>query len=119
MLGAFALIGWIISLLRKDVSIVDSMWSLMFLIATGTYVLMADPPGPRTALLTILVAIWAVRLAVYITWRNWGEEEDCQVSENSRQQLAELRVQKPVHRVRTAGSPGLGHFDTIAGRGPW
>lgn len=77
VLGAFALIGWIISLLRKDVSIVDSMWSLMFFIATATYVLMADPPGPRTALLTILVAIWAVRLAVYITWRNWGEEEDC------------------------------------------
>jgi steroid 5-alpha reductase family enzyme len=75
-LAAFASVGWVISLLRKDVSIVDSMWSLMFLIATATYALMADSPGIRAVLLTMLVAIWAVRLAAHITWRNWGEEED-------------------------------------------
>jgi len=75
-LAAFALVGWMISLLRKDVSIVDSMWSLMFLLATAVYVLMANPPGSRVLLVSVLVAIWAVRLAVHITWRNWGEEED-------------------------------------------
>jgi steroid 5-alpha reductase family enzyme len=75
-LAVFALIGWLVSLLRKDVSIVDSMWSLMFLIATATYVLLADTPGTRALLTITLVAIWAIRLAVHITWRNWGEEED-------------------------------------------
>ena len=30
----------------------------------------------RASLVTLLVAVWAVRLAAYITWRNWGEGED-------------------------------------------
>ena len=75
-LAVFGLAGWFISQLRNDVSIVDSMWSLMFLIATGTYVFLADSPGTRAMLVTVLVTIWAVRLAGHITWRNWGEEED-------------------------------------------
>lgn len=85
-LVGFALVGWVISLLRKDVSIVDSMWSLMFLLAAAVYVLMANPPGPRALLLSVLTVIWAVRLAVHITWRNWGEEEDYryqQIRENN------------------------------------
>jgi steroid 5-alpha reductase family enzyme len=27
-------------------------------------------------LVLVLVAVWAVRLSVYLTWRNWGEPED-------------------------------------------
>jgi steroid 5-alpha reductase family enzyme len=75
-LGAFAFVGWLLSILRKDVSIVDSMWSVMFLIAAITYTAKTDSPGARSFLLIALVVIWAVRLAVHITWRNWGEEED-------------------------------------------
>lgn len=75
-LMAFGLIGWLISVVKRDVSIVDSMWSLMFLIAASTYVFMADTVTPRAQLTLLLVAIWAIRLAVYITWRNWGAGED-------------------------------------------
>ncbi len=75
-LTLFALAGWLYSIYRKDVSIVDSMWSLMFLIATAIYALSADLPGSRSLLVTVLVAVWALRLAIYITWRNWGEAED-------------------------------------------
>lgn len=75
-LGAFAIAGWLVSILRKDVSIVDSMWSMMFLIAAITYSVTTDSPDTRSVFLIALVAIWAVRLAVHITWRNWGEEED-------------------------------------------
>ena len=32
--------------------------------------------APRGALVLILVVLWALRLSVYITWRNWGEGED-------------------------------------------
>ena len=32
--------------------------------------------GPRGILLLALTTIWGVRLAAYLTWRNWGEEED-------------------------------------------
>ncbi|MGB5741896.1 MAG: DUF1295 domain-containing protein [Sedimenticolaceae bacterium] len=67
---------WLISLARRDVSIVDSLWSLMFLIAALVYLATAAAPGERAFLVTLLVAVWAVRLAAYITWRNWGEGED-------------------------------------------
>ena len=74
--AAFGVLGWIVSRIQKDVSIVDSMWSLMFLIAAVTYALVLPDSGPRTALVLALTAIWALRLSVYITWRNWGEGED-------------------------------------------
>ena len=67
---------WTISLVRRDVSIVDSLWSLMFLLAALVYLMTAAAPGERAFLVTLLVAVWAVRLAAYITWRNWGEGED-------------------------------------------
>ena len=71
----FGVAGWLVSLFLKDVSIVDSMWSLMFAIAAVVYVVGAET-GPRATLVVLLVALWAVRLAGYITWRNWGEGED-------------------------------------------
>jgi steroid 5-alpha reductase family enzyme len=71
----FATAGWIFSLARRDVSIVDSMWSIMFLIAAIIYAWFGDV-GPRATLVMLLVTIWSVRLAGYITWRNWGEGED-------------------------------------------
>jgi steroid 5-alpha reductase family enzyme len=74
-LAVFAVAGWLLSLLIRNVSIVDSMWSLMFLINTGVYAY-AGEGGPRAMLVTLLVAIWSLRLAGYITWRNWGDGED-------------------------------------------
>jgi steroid 5-alpha reductase family enzyme len=67
---------WLASLLKRDVSIVDSLWPVMFLLAAVTYDLALVDTGPRAALLLMLVGIWALRLFVYITWRNWGEDED-------------------------------------------
>ena len=67
---------WLVSLLKRDVSIVDSLWPMMFLLAAVTYDLTLIDTGPRAALLLLLVGIWSLRLFAYITWRNWGEEED-------------------------------------------
>ena len=39
----------------------------------------ATDPGPvrtRTSLVFTLLLAWALRLSIYITWRNWGEPED-------------------------------------------
>jgi steroid 5-alpha reductase family enzyme len=72
----FATVFWLVSLVKNDVSIVDSLWSLMFLLAAGVYALTAEDPGPRTTVILVLVAIWALRLSAYITWRNHGEPED-------------------------------------------
>ena len=75
-LAIFAFAGWLASLPLRNVSIVDSMWSLKFLIAAGVYAWVSAPIGPRGTLVIALVAIWAVRLAGYITWRNHGHGED-------------------------------------------
>lgn len=58
---------WLVSLLKRDVSIVDSLWPLMFLFAALTFYLTLTDTGPRAVLLLVLVAIWALRLFAYIT----------------------------------------------------
>jgi steroid 5-alpha reductase family enzyme len=67
---------WIVSLFKGDVSIVDSLWSLIFLALCTTYFLLTDFATARGTLVLVLVTLWALRLSVYITWRNWGEPED-------------------------------------------
>ena len=71
-----AVCGWLISVARNDMSFVDSIWSLFFLVAAGLFVLEAQPLSPRGTLVLGLIAIWAVRLSVYVTARNWGRAED-------------------------------------------
>lgn len=71
-----AVVFWLISLVRNDVSIVDSLWSLMFLIAALVYAATSDFAGPREVLILVLVAAWALRLSIYISWRNHGQPED-------------------------------------------
>ncbi len=69
-------ITWLVSVLKHDVSIVDSLWPLFFLVAAATYAATVPRPGPRTPLVVVLVGLWALRLASYLTWRNWGAPED-------------------------------------------
>jgi steroid 5-alpha reductase family enzyme len=76
VLAAFAVLGWLLSLPLRNVSIVDSMWSLMFLLAALAYAVGQATPGPRAWLVIGLVSVWSVRLAAYITWRNGGHGED-------------------------------------------
>ncbi len=40
------------------------------------YAAMSGTGGPREVLLLVLVTVWALRLSVYITWRNHGQPED-------------------------------------------
>ena len=76
VLTLFGIGGWLISLVKRDVSIVDSMWSLMFMLAAVVYYLTLSTTGPRATLILLMVILWALRLSIYITWRNWGETED-------------------------------------------
>jgi steroid 5-alpha reductase family enzyme len=67
---------WVLSLVRRDASIVDRVWGLTFVVAAWTYAHFADPPTVRTWLVLGLVTVWGLRLAGYITLRNWGGGED-------------------------------------------
>ena len=74
--AAVAVAFWVLSLIRRDVSIVDSLWSLMFLLALLVYLAAVDAAGPRAWLVAAMVAVWALRLSIYITARNHGQPED-------------------------------------------
>ena len=76
-----AAVFWLISLWRNDVSIVDSLWSLMFLLVALVYSAMSGYTGPREVLILLMVTLWALRLSVYITWRNHGQPEDYRYQE--------------------------------------
>ena len=75
-IAAVAVAAWVISVVRRDVSIVDSLWSLLFLLALLVYLAVSSTTGPRDWLITVMVAAWALRLSIYITVRNHGEPED-------------------------------------------
>ena len=74
--SALALCGWLASIVRRDVSVVDSLWSLMILAAAIVSVWLAPGAGERAGWLIALAVLWAVRLSAHITWRNWGKRED-------------------------------------------
>jgi steroid 5-alpha reductase family enzyme len=69
-----ALAGWAFGTWRRNVTIVDCLWSLFFLAATLYYV--QGRWGPRQMLITILVAVWALRLSGYLAVRSFGKPED-------------------------------------------
>ena len=73
---SLAVIAWLVSLKRRDVSIVDSLWSVMIFTSLAAYMFFAENLGPRRYLLVILLGIWAARLSLYITIRNHGQAED-------------------------------------------
>lgn len=73
---AVGALAWLVSLAKRDVSFVDSLWSLFFLAAAAVFAAGAGDLAVRGQLVVALVAVWALRLSVYITARNWGEPED-------------------------------------------
>jgi len=81
VLLAVAVVFWLISLRRDDVSIVDSLWSLMFLLVALVYTAVSASGGPREPLVLAMVAVWAMRLSIYISWRNHGQPEDYRYQE--------------------------------------
>jgi len=89
---AFAVFFWLVSLVKDDVSIVDSLWSLMFLLAALTYSWLAEVSGPREVLILVLAGVWAVRLSAYITWRNHGQPEDYRYQEIRRNNEPGFRI---------------------------
>ena len=70
--GILSFFTWVVSLVKKDVSIVDSVWSLMMLVMVSVYFYNAET-GFREILIYLLMLMWALRLAAHITLRSWGE----------------------------------------------
>ena len=65
-------IGWLFSLVLKNVTVVDSLWGLGFvMIAWETFFFTEGFLG-RKLLIAFLVSFWGLRLSIYLTLRNWG-----------------------------------------------
>jgi steroid 5-alpha reductase family enzyme len=67
---------WLISIIIRNVSIVDLFWGLGFLLSGSYYFFNTSGFQSRKIILITLVAVWAIRLSGYLTWRNSGKGED-------------------------------------------
>ena len=75
---------WIISVALKNVSIVDLFWGAGFVVINTFYFFNTDTT-PAKIVLLVLVAIWGLRLSIYLAWRNIGKGEDFRYREFRRQ----------------------------------
>jgi len=65
---AGALLLWLVSVRRRDASIVDPFWGPGFAAVAWTSVAAAGP-SPRGLLLAALATLWGARLGLYLAWR--------------------------------------------------
>ena len=72
---AFWLTLWVISLIIRDSSIGDPLYSLSMAIVATTFFFYCHGDPVRQRLVLLLTWIWAARLALYIGWRNFGRED--------------------------------------------
>ncbi len=70
------LVLWIVSILIKNVSIVDLFWGIGFVVACFVYYLRTDGFDLRKNILLCMICIWGLRLSIYLMWRNLGKGED-------------------------------------------
>ncbi|MBN2524555.1 MAG: DUF1295 domain-containing protein [Bacteroidales bacterium] len=71
---------WLISIKIRNVSIVDLFWGFGFVVAGAIYFLSTEGFEIRKILVMIMVAIWGLRLSIYLAWRNAGKGEDFRYS---------------------------------------
>ena len=72
---------WILSIVIKNVSIVDIFWGFGFVVVNAFYVFMSGEINPRKILVLILVTVWGMRLTIYLAYRNIGKGEDFRYQE--------------------------------------
>jgi len=75
--GALMGVCWLVSLIKRDASIVDPLWPMVFVAIAWSVWLWGDGAGGgRTGLMLLMVSAWGVRLGAHLTGRKWGEPED-------------------------------------------
>ena len=75
-LALLAVCAWAVSFVKNNTGIVDSFWGLFFLSGAIACAAALQAGSARALLVLALVAVWALRLTLHITIRNWGEPED-------------------------------------------
>jgi steroid 5-alpha reductase family enzyme len=67
---------WMLSVVLRNVSIVDIFWGLGFILLAIFYFNTTIGYEPRKIVVLVLVTVWGLRLAIYLAWRNLGKGED-------------------------------------------
>lgn len=67
---------WVVSLLRRDASIVDIVWGSGFVVVAWVVRALVDGDSVRQWLLVALTTVWGLRLSVHLAIRNLGKPED-------------------------------------------
>jgi steroid 5-alpha reductase family enzyme len=74
--SAMMVLGWLISLRYRNVTIVDSMWGLGFVLIVWITFFFAEGFVGRNILIAVLATVWGLRLSIHLSRRNWGTGED-------------------------------------------
>jgi len=69
-------VGWAISVRDQNVTIVDSLWGLGFILVALITFSAGNGFDGRRNLVLWLTAVWGLRLTAHLTWRSWGQQED-------------------------------------------
>ncbi len=75
-MALLALAVWALSVKLRDVSIVDSLWSIFFIVFTVLFAWRMGSDATAAYVLIVLILAWGLRLSIYITLRNHGNGED-------------------------------------------
>lgn len=67
---------WLVSIIIKNVSIVDIFWGFGFVVTSVFYFLKTGEITTKKIITVTLVSIWGLRLSAYLAWRNIGKGED-------------------------------------------
>lgn len=76
LIWALVTLLWLWSVLIRIASIIDIFWGFGFVAVNAFYVFGTGDLNPRKILILILVTVWGLRLAIYLTIRNIGKGED-------------------------------------------
>lgn len=74
-LGVAMFVLWLLATALRNVSIVDIFWGPAFAVVVATCLVTGKPALPQWVLAG-MVAVWSLRLALYLAWRNHGQPED-------------------------------------------
>lgn len=69
-------LGWVYSLITKNVTIADSLWGLGFIVIAWLTFFRAEGFPARKAILTVLVTLWGLRLFLHMFTRSRDKPED-------------------------------------------
>ncbi|MBD3257871.1 DUF1295 domain-containing protein [candidate division GN15 bacterium] len=72
----YVILGWVVSIIQRDTSVVDVFWGAGFVLVAFVFFTLTDGWLTRRILLLSLVAVWGLRLSIYLGIRNQGKPED-------------------------------------------